>query len=468
MDHFEDLLTPMVKPSYVRQGLEAIKSRQNLLERLLTDRQLPLDGWDDSTIEYMLQQLSMMDSNNFPGNVGLGEREGRVYSSLVARRHFGLAHGIGRSGDISEVQPKAAGSSTIYKLANHLVHHALEVSGFAALQKSLIIPMATGMTIALSLLALRKSRPKAKYVIWPRIDQKSCFKAILTIGMTPIIVENQLNGDEISTDLDRLRRVLSEVDGEEVLCVLTTTSCFAPRRPDRLDVIAQICKEMDIPHVVNNAYGLQCPLIAKLLTRAIGLGRVDYVVQSTDKNFMVPVGGAVLSSPRPELIDEAAKLYPGRASSSPIVDLFITLLSMGQRGLLALHQQRLQCLPMLIDGLHAVAAEFGERILVSPCNSISVGMTVSQRLAPPPVAASSGAEGAEETQHQQQHQQSVDPAFIGSMLFKRSVSGARVVATGSKPANIGGHVFEGWGAHIANYHSSYLTVSSTKLFLCYI
>jgi len=54
----------------------------------------------------------MMDSNNFEGNVGVGEREARVYSPLVARRHYGLAHGIGRSGDIAAEQPKVSVSST--------------------------------------------------------------------------------------------------------------------------------------------------------------------------------------------------------------------------------------------------------------------------------------------------------------------------------------------------------------------
>lgn len=47
-----------------------------------------------------------MDSNNFLDSVGVGEREARVASDLVARRHYGLAHGIGRSGDIAAEQPK--------------------------------------------------------------------------------------------------------------------------------------------------------------------------------------------------------------------------------------------------------------------------------------------------------------------------------------------------------------------------
>lgn len=48
----------------------------------------------------------MMDSNNFVDNIGVGEREARVACGLVARRHYGLAHGIGRSGDVAAEQPK--------------------------------------------------------------------------------------------------------------------------------------------------------------------------------------------------------------------------------------------------------------------------------------------------------------------------------------------------------------------------
>mmetsp|Transcript_10888 Transcript_10888/g.16590 ORF Transcript_10888/g.16590 Transcript_10888/m.16590 type:complete len:532 (+) Transcript_10888:34-1629(+) len=450
MDHFQELLTPLVKESYIAQGLDAIKSRQNLLERLLREKRLPQTGWDDSTIEYVLQQLAMMDSNNFTGNVGLGEREGRVYSSLVARRHFSLAHGIGRSGNIAEVQPKAAGSSLTYKLTNLLVNHALCVSGCVGIERSLVVPMATGMTIALSLLTLKKKNPDAKYVIWPRIDQKSCIKAMLTVGLTPLIVENILEGDEISTNMGAIEQLMQEY-GTEILCVLTTTSCFAPRRPDRIDRIAKLCEQHSIPHVINNAYGLQCPLISKLLSRAITVGRVDFVIQSTDKNFMVPVGGAVLSSPQAELIDEASKLYPGRASSSPILDLFITLLSMGENGLRELHEERLRCLPILIDGLSRVASQYGERVLVSPCNSISIGVTLSQSLCRQEV-------GSPDSVPMSDSRSTVDISYIGSMLFKRSVSGSRVVAAGGE-STIGGHVFRGWGAHIASYHSSYLTVA---------
>lgn len=48
----------------------------------------PEEGWSESTIELFLNELAVMDSNNFLSNCGVGEREGRVASSLVARRHY--------------------------------------------------------------------------------------------------------------------------------------------------------------------------------------------------------------------------------------------------------------------------------------------------------------------------------------------------------------------------------------------
>ena len=51
-------------------------------------RKWPEVGWDDATIELMLSELALMDSNNFPGNCGVGEREARIASQLVAKRHY--------------------------------------------------------------------------------------------------------------------------------------------------------------------------------------------------------------------------------------------------------------------------------------------------------------------------------------------------------------------------------------------
>ena len=78
-------------------------------------------GWDDASIEALLSELALMDSNNFRGNAGVGEREGRVFSDMVLRSRFRMSHGIGRSGDIAAVQPKAAGSSLMAQIVNFMV-----------------------------------------------------------------------------------------------------------------------------------------------------------------------------------------------------------------------------------------------------------------------------------------------------------------------------------------------------------
>lgn len=50
---------------------------------------------------------------------------------------------------------------------------------------------------------------------------------------------------------------IRELGPENVFCVLSTTSCFAPRGVDNIEEIADICKRYNIFHVINNAYGLQ-------------------------------------------------------------------------------------------------------------------------------------------------------------------------------------------------------------------
>ena len=52
-------------------------------------------------------------------------------------------------------------------------------------------------------------------------------------GFEPVIVENVLEGDELRTDLAAVEKQVKDLGSENVLCVLTTTSCFAPRTPDR-------------------------------------------------------------------------------------------------------------------------------------------------------------------------------------------------------------------------------------------
>ena len=79
----------------------------------------------------------------------------------------------------------------------------------------------------------------------------------------------------------------------------------------RLIDVARICSKYGIPHIVNNAYGVQASRCMNIINEAIRTGRVDAFVQSTDKNFMVPVGGAVVASSNADFIKQVAQTYPG-------------------------------------------------------------------------------------------------------------------------------------------------------------
>ncbi len=52
-----------------------------------------------------------------------------------------------------------------------------------------ILPLATGMAMAMTLLAIKGRRPAgARHVLWSRIDQKTCLKAITAAGLQPVVV----------------------------------------------------------------------------------------------------------------------------------------------------------------------------------------------------------------------------------------------------------------------------------------
>jgi len=415
------LAAALVPQTYIDQGRQALRAREKLLKTLLAQRCLPEKGWNEAEIEYTLGSLAAMDSNNFPNTCGVGEREGRVVCPLVARRHFGFAHGVGRSGDVSAVQPKAAGSSIMYKLTNFMVLHAARLAGLTRVQAALALPLATGMTIALTLRYLAADRPAAKYVIWPRIDQKACMKAISTAGFEPIIVENVYEGDELRTDMAALAQEVARVGPETVVAIMSTSSCFAPRGCDRLEEIAQLCEEHGIPHVINNAYGLQASKLTHTVNEALRLGRVDAVIQSSDKNFMTPVGGAVILAPIQATLDGISATYAGRASAAPIVDLLATLLWLGKSGWVQALKARKQQAQALAAALHQLAEQHGERVLQSKYNPISMALTLGSVTAGGP------------------------PTELGSMLFQRGVTGCRVVTPGSSK-QVGSITVRNWGA----------------------
>ena len=82
----------------------------------------------------------------------------------------------------------------------------------------------------------------------------------------------------LETNYDQLEQRLREIPADEILCIMSITSCFAPREPDDAERIGDIAKKHGLFHLVNNAYGLQCSKTTEMLTQAMRKESVDYVV----------------------------------------------------------------------------------------------------------------------------------------------------------------------------------------------
>ncbi|CAF4863961.1 unnamed protein product, partial [Rotaria magnacalcarata] len=80
---------------------------------------------------------------------------------------------------------------------------------------------------------------------------------------------------------------------------------------DNVQQISNLCQTYSIPHLINNAYGLQSTKIIHEIEQAKRFnGRIDYIVQSTDKNFLVPVGGSIVLTYDAKLFDALSHAYP--------------------------------------------------------------------------------------------------------------------------------------------------------------
>mmetsp|Transcript_3452 Transcript_3452/g.5757 ORF Transcript_3452/g.5757 Transcript_3452/m.5757 type:complete len:491 (-) Transcript_3452:694-2166(-) len=448
---FQSLKIPK---THATVGLSNLIASNKSYRSLFVNRRLPDVGLSDVQIQSFIFLIATLDTNNKGDDgqrwCGVGEREGRVYSSLVANRHFGLSHGMGRSGDITEPQPKAVGSSVMVKLtlvmAMDVIRRGAGLDSKGAAAYGILVPMCTGMSMSLVLSSIRE--PGKDVVLWSRIDQKSCFKAVLTAGLQCVVVPTKLEGLEVVTDMEAMEAKVQEYQGR-VLAVITTSSCFAPRVPDKVDQVAKLCAKENIAHIINNAYGLQCEKTSKLINRACVVGRVDAIVCSTDKNFLVPVGGAVVISPNETIIQTVGKVYAGRASSSPIVDLFITLLSMGLNGYRKLLSDRKELLDHFTTRFSEVAKKYNESILICPNNTISYGISLDHL-----------ARSKREDEDEKEYLDAVnkDISYFGAMLFNRCVSGTRIVPRGQLKV-INGQDFDGFGSSHHNYPCAYMTAA---------
>lgn len=412
--------------------------------RLIAEGRLSDDPCTSFEIDFMLKQFSVMDSNNIPKKVGVGEREGRVYSDMVNHRYYGMSHGIGRSGELLCIQPKAVGSSLLQKLTHKLTISALETMGVGCIGDALLLPFATGMALTLCFLTFKLKKPKAKYVILLRIDQKTCIKCIYTAGLEPIVVNNivkksQTDENEIGpleTDVDNLNKVLQTYDKEEILGIMSITSCFAPREPDDVVQIGKIARDNNIYHIVNNAYGLQCFKTIDSLNKANNNKLIDVVIQSTDKNFIVPVGGSLVFATDKTIIKDISENYPGRASANCVIDMFITLTSMGKSGIKELLITRKRNFDLLKAELTSFAKEINEHVIHNVKNKISIAFTIRTL-----------GDKAKD---------------FGAWLFNCGVMGARVVTKDDRAKSIGNTKLKNFGGHIEGDYEGlpYITIAA--------
>ena len=155
-------------------------------------------------------------------------------------------------------------------------------------------------------------------------------------------------------------------------------------------------------------------------------------------------------SPNEPIITNIGKVYAGRASSSPIVDLFITLLSMGLSGYKGLLQQRQNMLEHFQKRLSEVAEKYGEKTMQCPANTISFGVTLDHLVAPK----------SDPDQSEGDYLQAIskDVSYFGAMLFQRCVSGTRVVPRGQSK-NMSGEEFIGFGSSHHAYPYAYMTAA---------
>ena len=442
-DKIEDINESFIGKSYSQIGKELIFSHDKIFKNILNSRSIPDEPLKKNTIDYILNIISNMDSNNGPYHIGIGEREGRIISPLVHQRNYGLVHGIGRSGNINDLQPKACGSSLLTQLTNSLLKNLLHSIGMTFIKDIIILPFATGMALTISFLTLRLIKPKAKYILWSRIDQKTCLKCIITSGYEPIIVApipNIKNDYELETDIDGIKKSIDKYGTENILCICSTTSCFAPRGYDNIEEISKICQEKNLFHIINNAYGVYCTKIVDMINKADKVGIVSLVISSTDKNFMVPVGGSFIYSSKSEMIEKIKKNYPGRASISPLLDLFISFLEMGKSKYKKLIVDRKEKYKVLIKKIEAVANKYGERVVSLNNNKISILFTLGK------IMEKSG---------------NKDPKEIGSMCFNRQISGVRVITSSKgQKKSVAGYDFINYGSSCDNYkYLPYLTFS---------
>ncbi|MHA1985013.1 MAG: O-phosphoseryl-tRNA(Sec) selenium transferase [Promethearchaeota archaeon] len=334
------------------------------IKTLFEQKSVPKEPWSDEQIEFLLQTLSNMDTDKDNNAARVGEREARIASKLHIKTSAGFCHGVGRSGFLTAPQPKAPGGSIMYEISNYLARDILRNFGLPNIKEAIVTPLCTGMSLSLTLGALRPriddtNTSMKNTVLIPQIDHKAVLKAIDLMGLKTKIVKGKVHGDAVKIPIEDIESSLDD----DCFAIVSLTSFFPPREHDNIKGISRLAQDKGLNHIIINAYGVQSPEWMKLIRAAIDAGRVDAIIQSTDKNFLTPVGGALIASPKKESIDKISQAYAGRASATPVVNFLISMLSLGISGYQKLIEEQQQNRKFLEEKLSQVAKKINERIL---------------------------------------------------------------------------------------------------------
>ncbi|MFW9845952.1 MAG: O-phosphoseryl-tRNA(Sec) selenium transferase [Candidatus Thorarchaeota archaeon] len=411
----DEKLAKLIPEGMAERGRITMDSLLAPVKDVLNRRKFPEKPLADDQIELMFRLLASMDTDKDPAAARVGEREARVASPYISQLAAGFNHGIGRSGHVAAPQPKAPGASMMQQVANTVVLDAIRVLGLPNVRAGLVLPLATGMAIGLVLSALRRATG-INTVLLPRLDHTSPEKGVKLTGLNLLTTPTFLEDDAVRADLGVLEK---EMAGGDSCAVLATTTFFPPREPDPVKEIARLCSDKNVPLVINNAYGVQSEKVMKSLKAAIDAGRVDAIVQSSDKNFLAPVGASIVASPSEENVIQTAESYAGRASASPVAQTLAALLALGRERYMSLRAEQVENRTYLETRLTEIAESIGQRVLAVE-NTIACAMTLD----------------------------GLDAEAIGGHLYNARVTGPRAIPLG------------GFGSCIEDYPHSYIVMNA--------
>ncbi len=374
VDSFKSSAIPQ---NMLNRGQLVLNNFLKPIKILFEQKSVPKEPWSDEQIEFLLQVLSNMDTDKDDNAARVGEREARIASKLHLKTSAGFCHGVGRSGFLTAAQPKAPGGSIMYEITNYLARNFLKNFGLPNIQKAIVCPLCTGMSLALCLGALKpdyndKALINKKTVLFPQIDHESILKAFALMGFKAKLIKGKVFGDAVRVPIEDIKANLDE----NCFAVVSITSFFPPRENDNLKEISKFAKENELVHIIINAYGVQSPEWMSLIRSAIDAGRVDAIIQSTDKNFLTPIGGAVIASPSKETILRISQAYAGRASATPIVNFLISMLSLGINGYQELIKKQKDNRRLLEEKLKETAIRVNERVL-DVFNPVAVALSLN-------------------------------------------------------------------------------------------